>query len=198
MAEYGSETHWLELQGRIITQEETQESIMDYLKALGIQNELGLNFQFGLISPTSVTHDTKTGKSKLNVGLPIEYRENRMRGVLHHEIGTHYLRRHNEKYQPWYKKRELYKINNCIKTEEGFACVNQLTEECNYKPKRKAFLFRTALNYYTCYQASKMSFQELFDHLEKYIDDPKRRWKVCCRVKRAMEDTSEPGGLYKD
>jgi hypothetical protein len=27
------------------------------------------------VAPTSVTHDSKTGKCKLNIGLPIEYRE---------------------------------------------------------------------------------------------------------------------------
>ena len=50
------------------------------------------------MAPTSVTHDPKGGKSKINIGLPIEYREGRIRGVLHHEIGTHYLRKYNEKF----------------------------------------------------------------------------------------------------
>jgi hypothetical protein len=46
--------------------------------------------------------------------------------------------------------------------------------------------------------ASKMSFVDLFNDLEKYIDNPKRRWKCVVRVKRGMTDTGEPGGLYKD
>jgi len=71
-----------------------------------------------------VTHDPKTGKSKINIGLPIEYREGRIIGTLHHEIGTHFLRKHNEKLQSWYKKREKYDLKSCIKTEEGFACIN--------------------------------------------------------------------------
>ena len=49
-----------------------------------------------------------------------------MIGVLDHEIGTHFLRKHNEKNQIWYKKRETFKMINCIATEEGFACINQL------------------------------------------------------------------------
>jgi hypothetical protein len=46
--------------------------------------------------------------------------------------------------------------------------------------------------------AGKVSFVELFNDLEKYVDNPKRRWKAVLRVKRGIADTSEPGGLYKD
>jgi hypothetical protein len=59
-------------------------------------------------------------------------------------------------------------------------------------------LFKAALNYYSAYMASKMSFVDLFNDLEKYIDNPKRRWKCVVRVKRGITDTGEPGGLYKD
>jgi hypothetical protein len=46
--------------------------------------------------------------------------------------------------------------------------------------------------------ASKMSFVDLFNDLEKYIDNSRRRWKCVVRVKRGISDTGEPGGLYKD
>jgi len=46
--------------------------------------------------------------------------------------------------------------------------------------------------------ASKMSFVDLFNDLEKYIDNARRRWKCVVRVKRGIQDTGEPGGLYKD
>jgi len=46
--------------------------------------------------------------------------------------------------------------------------------------------------------ASKLSFVELFNDLEKYIDGRMRRWEMVCRVKRGMIDTGEAGGLYKD
>jgi hypothetical protein len=45
-------------------------------------------------------------------------------GVIDHEIGTHFLRRNNEKFQPWAKKRDKFDIRNCMRTEEGFACTN--------------------------------------------------------------------------
>ena len=59
-------------------------------------------------------------------------------------------------------------------------------------------MFKAALNYYSAYMASKMSFVDLFNDLEKYIDNPRRRWKCVVRVKRGITDTGEPGGLYKD
>ena len=64
--------------------------------------------------------------------------------------------------------------------------------------KRFPFLFKPALNYYACYKASGMSFVELFNDLEKYVDNPRKRWKYVLRVKRGLGDTSLPGGLYKD
>lgn len=78
------------------------------------------------MAPTSVTHDPKTGKCKMNIKLPVEYREGRMLGVLDHEIGTHFLRKHNEKNQQWYKKRDKFDMKTCIATEEGLACTNQM------------------------------------------------------------------------
>lgn len=70
---------------------------MDYLEDLKVADEVVLNFQRNKVAPTSVTHDPKGGKTKINIGLPIEYREGRILGVLHHEIGTHFLRKFNEK-----------------------------------------------------------------------------------------------------
>ena len=43
-----------------------------------------------------------------------------------------------------------------------------------------------------------MSFVELFNDLEKFVDDQKRRWKFVMRVKRGLSDTSKAGGYYKD
>jgi len=60
----------------------------------------------------------------LNIKSPCEYRSGRILGMLDHEIGTHFLRKHNEKLQPWYKKRKEYDMKTCIATEEGLACTN--------------------------------------------------------------------------
>jgi len=80
-----------------LDQDETHDSITDYLQNLGVEEWISINFQKNQVAPTSVTHDPKTGKCKMNIKLPCEYREGRMMGVLDHEIGTHFLRKHNEK-----------------------------------------------------------------------------------------------------
>jgi len=94
------------------------------------------------VAATSVTHDPKTGKSKLNIRLPIEYRQGRILGVLDHEIGTHYLRKHNERNQIWSKKREKYEIKPCIKTEEGFACTNQCVRTVSLFTNFACYVFK--------------------------------------------------------
>lgn len=59
-------------------------------------------------------------------------------------------------------------------------------------------LFPSALHYYSCYQASRMSFSELFVDLIKYQQDPELRWKECVRVKRGIANTEQHSGMYKD
>ena len=99
LKEYGSESNYLDCEGKKLDQEETHKYIKDYLQALGVEEWISINFQKNQVAPTSVTHDPKTGKCKMNIKLPCEYREGRMIGVLDHEIGTHFLRKHNEKLQ---------------------------------------------------------------------------------------------------
>ncbi len=90
-------------------------------------------------------------------------------------------------------------VANQVLSEETFKPLRDPTS--NFDPsvaRRVPFLFKPALNYYACYKASEMSFVELFNDLEKYVDNPKKRWKYVLRVKRGLGDTSQPGGLYKD
>ena len=65
--------------------------------------------------------------SKVIIGLPIKYRENTVEGVMNHEIGTHFIRKFNEKSQKWYNNRKKYGLTApYLKTEEGLASLNQL------------------------------------------------------------------------
>lgn len=93
--------------------------------------------------------------------------------------------------------KDKYDIRPCIQTEEGFAVINQYCEHALH-PKKKPYFYKAALNYYAACQAGVMSFVELYNDLEQYIDNPYRRWNFTLRVKRGMTDTSIPGGLYKD
>ena len=73
-----------------------------------------------------VTHEPKTGNCRMSIRDSCMYRSGRIMGVLDHEIGTHFLRKHNEKLQPWHLHRKKNKMVKCIATEEGLACTNQL------------------------------------------------------------------------
>ena len=120
-----------------------------------------------------------------------------MVGVLDHEIGTHFLRKYNERLQPWYKKRGKFNMRTCVATEEGLACTNQMVQTVK-TGHCKPFLFRSALNYYTNMMAKQLSFVDLYHCLERYVNDPESRWKYALRAKRGLTDTSRAGGMYKD
>ena len=49
--------------------------------------------------------------------------------MLNHEIGTHFLRKFNDRTQKWFKDRKKYNMNPYLQTEEGLAALNQL---CSY------------------------------------------------------------------
>jgi hypothetical protein len=59
-------------------------------------------------------------------------------------------------------------------------------------------LFYHAIKYYCACKASQLSFVELFDDIACYMENKISRFDMVCRFKRGMEDTSVPGGYYKD
>jgi hypothetical protein len=60
--------------------------------------------------------------------------------------------------------------------------------------RKQPFLWRAALLYYTIHQAAHMSFHQLFQDLERYVQNADVRWEYCVRAKRGQTDTSQPGG----
>lgn len=109
---FKSETNFLQSEGDILTKEETEVIISDYLKDLKLENHIIVNFTRNTVAPTSISHDTKKKKTRMNIRLPCEYRADRMLPVLHHEIGTHFIRRLNDKKQKWYGKKDKYDIRS--------------------------------------------------------------------------------------
>lgn len=63
-------------------------------------------------------------------------------------------------------------------TEEGFAVVNQMIEKAFDNRKSKLF-FKAALNYYSAFMASKMSFVDLFNDLKEFQEDEAKRFRMC-------------------
>jgi len=127
---YISESKFLEdYGGNLMTKEETTEIFQSYIDNLGLSHHITIQFSYNTVSPTSIIHDPKNSQSVIVIGLPIDYRKNRIKGVLNHEIGTHFIRKYNDKKQPWSASRTKYNLKNYIATEEGFASLNQLYEQ---------------------------------------------------------------------
>lgn len=197
LAEFGSEDAFMQREGgALLTMEETQDAFDCYIKEMQLEGAVSLAFSEGAIAPSTIYHNAHSEKSRMVASLPLVYRQNRMRGILHHEIGTHLVRTYNERQQIWSHKRKLYKLTKSLETEEGFASLQTNLDACS--PGRRPYLWRSALHYFSCCHAAKLSFVGLFNLLEKYIADPKRRFKQVLRVKRGMKDTALPGGYYKD
>jgi hypothetical protein len=78
--------------------EEVEDLINKYLDDHGpeVKAVSKINFSTRNVANTSVTYDNWTSRIRINVQMPISYRSNRFLGVLHHEIGSHLLRRFNE------------------------------------------------------------------------------------------------------
>ncbi|KAI3358113.1 hypothetical protein L3Q82_002979 [Scortum barcoo] len=121
-------------------------------------------------------------------------REHWLEGMLRHEIGTHYFRGINNCHQPWSSSvgRKKHNLKPLNPTEEGLASIHSVLF------RKDPTLWRAALLYYTVYQASHMSFSQLFQNLGRFVQDPNTRWDYCVRAKRGQTDTAQPGCFSKD
>ena len=149
---------------------------------MGVEEYISYRFSDKTISPTTILHKPK-GQAEIVIGLPVRYRQRYIQCLLNHEIGTHFLRKHNDRRQVWSEQRKKFKLGNYLRVEEGLASLNMLFEQAN-KPPHRPFLFQAALNYFSSYLASFMGFQELFNTLKRYVHDEQKLWRQCMRVKR--------------
>ena len=96
---YGSAKNYFETDGgRLMGSSETRNCFDMYVEGLEIENKLELIFKENTVARSCMT-DKKDEEGQL-VGrffsaFPISYRVNNIEGVFHHEIGTHYIRKHN-------------------------------------------------------------------------------------------------------
>ena len=144
---------------------------------------MSYEFVENTIAPTSVIHNNSDGMSRVMISLPIRYRTNTIEGVLNHEIGTHFIRKYNDRLQKWHKDRKKYSLSAYLTTEEGLASLNQLISHVvsnrywSSYPSLPPLMYRAALLYYCSYLASRYSFAEIFRAIAKYQPDPETRWK---------------------
>ena len=183
---YGSESHYFEeICGEVLS---TSDSVDVFRRYLDLHN---LSCEIRLVSDAASPTSFK-GKC-LYIRVPTSYRKYSILGVANHELGTHFIRRLNEGRQIWRRKHGAFDLRSKIlSTEEGLATLN------THIHARAKYLWKAALHYYSTCMAMRMTFRDLYDHLEQFIDDPERRWSECLRVKRGISDTTQLGCFAKD
>ncbi|MGH0117556.1 UNVERIFIED_CONTAM: hypothetical protein FKN15_005058 [Acipenser sinensis] len=177
--------------GSLLTKSRIWYHVKKYMEKEGCMGEIVVHLTDDLLSRASMT--VVNGRPTLTINIS-SAREHWLEGMLRHEIGTHYFRGINNNLQPWCNGngRIKYSLKPTNPTEEGLASIHSVLF------RKDPFLWRAALLYYTVYQASRMSFTDLFHCLGKFVKDPSTRWDYCVRAKRGQTNTSLPGCFGKD
>jgi len=178
--------------GEKLTAEQLREVAEDYLKEHGIVHRVNIVVQDEMLCAASVLKPAFSDE-RYTLNLASQPTSCRMvQGICDHEIGTHLLRMINDELQVWHRERDRYKLVNPWVTEEGFATLNTyLSMPCK-------LLYPQALRYYACCRGTEVGFVDLFSELREHIPDPTRCWQLCCRIKRGLKDTSQPGAFCMD
>ncbi|XP_014797895.1 PREDICTED: uncharacterized protein KIAA0895 homolog [Calidris pugnax] len=177
--------------GSLLTKSRIWNHVRKYMVKEGCLGEIVVHLTEDLLSRASMT--VVNGRPTLTINISTA-REHWLEGMLRHEIGTHYFRGFNNNSQPWcnWNGRRKHGLKPINPTEEGLASIHSVLF------RKDPFLWRAALLYYTVYQASRMSFSQLFQDVGKFVKDPNTRWDYCVRAKRGWTDTSQPGCFNKD
>ncbi|XP_010210703.1 PREDICTED: uncharacterized protein KIAA0895 homolog [Tinamus guttatus] len=177
--------------GSLLTKSRIWNHVRKYMVKEGCLGEIVVHLTEDLLSRASMT--VVNGRPTLTINVSTA-REHWLEGMLRHEIGTHYFRGINNNSQPWcnWSGRRKHGLKPINPTEEGLASIHSVLF------RKDPFLWRAALLYYTVYQASQMSFSQLFQDVGKFVKDPNTRWDYCVRAKRGWTDTSQPGCFNKD
>ncbi|XP_051811726.1 uncharacterized protein KIAA0895 [Acanthochromis polyacanthus] len=177
--------------GNLLTKSRIWHSVKKYMEKEGCMGEIVVQVTDDLLSRASMTVVNSRPTLTINIS---SAREHWLEGMLRHEIGTHYFRGINNCHQPWSSSlgRKKHNLKPLNPTEEGLASIHSVLF------RKDPTLWRAALLYYTVYQASHMSFSQLFHSLGRFVQDPNTRWDYCVRAKRGQTDTAQPGCFSKD
>ncbi|XP_033831306.1 putative tyrosine carboxypeptidase MATCAP2 [Periophthalmus magnuspinnatus] len=177
--------------GSLLSKSRIWTSVKKYMEKEGCVGEIVVQVTDNLLSRASMTVVNSRPTLTINTATA---REHWLEGMLRHEIGTHYFRGLNNLHQPWSTSigRRRHNLKPLNPTEEGLASIHSVLY------RRDPTLWRAALLYYTVYQASSMSFCQLFHCLGRFLQDPHTRWDYCVRAKRGQTDTALSGCFSKD
>ncbi|XP_028819950.1 uncharacterized protein KIAA0895 [Denticeps clupeoides] len=177
--------------GNLLTKSRIWYQVKRYMEKEGCMGEIVVHLTDDLLSRASMTVVNSRPTLTINMSTA---REQWLEGMLRHEIGTHYFRGINNSHQPWCNSggRKKHNLRPLNPTEEGLASIHSVLF------RKDPMLWRAALLYYTVYQASHMSFTQLFHDLRRFVQDPNTRWDYCVRAKRGQADTAQLGCFSKD
>lgn len=177
--------------GSLLSKGRIWHNVRKYMEKEGCMGEIVVHVTDDLLSRASMTVVNSRPTLTINISTA---REHWLEGMLRHEIGTHYFRGINNSQQPWGSSagRRRHSLRPLNPTEEGLASLHSVLA------RRDPTLWRAALLYYTVYQASRLSFAQLFHDLARFVQDPGTRWDYCVRAKRGQTDTARPGCFSKD
>ncbi|XP_025097973.1 uncharacterized protein KIAA0895-like isoform X2 [Pomacea canaliculata] len=190
--------------GPYISQEQANNILMDYIRENSLQESLNVywsnnmtcsarmvwsGYRMKLNRPEFRRYALWINGSNENPFL----RTKGMLCLLDHEIGTHFLRTYNDGLQPWYSDRGRFGLRNAqalesMCSEEGLAAINTAIRS------REPYLWLNALKYYAACKSTEFNFTELFDHLERFLQNPEQRWKMVMRIKKGLENPNDLGG----
>jgi len=163
-----------------------------YLEDLNLTDKVEIHTSPNMLSAANVVKPSPDGKYIVNLTeLPVS--EPMVESICDHEIGTHLLRMLNDEHQAWHESRSRYNLGDPWVTEEGFATINTYRSMQGNK-----IMYPQALKYYATCLGAEMGFVQLYKELEVYVPEAKRRFRLCCRVKRGLVDTAEPGAFNVD
>ncbi|XP_061598067.1 putative tyrosine carboxypeptidase MATCAP2 [Cololabis saira] len=177
--------------GPLLSKSQISNNVRKYMEKEGCMGEIVVQLTDDLLSGASMTVVSSRPTLTINIS---STREHWLEGLLRHEISTHYFRGVNNSHQPWNNRwgRKRFQLKPLNPTEEGLASIHSVLF------REDPTVWRPALLYYTVYQASRMSFAQLFQNLGRFVQDPSTRWGYCVRAKRGQTDTAEPGCFSKD
>ncbi|XP_066571840.1 putative tyrosine carboxypeptidase MATCAP2 isoform X2 [Amia ocellicauda] len=177
--------------GSLLTKSRIWNHVKKYMEKEGCLGEIVVHLTDDLLSRASMTVVSGRPTLTINIGTA---REHWLEGMLRHEIGTHYFRGINNNLQPWcnWSGRKKHNLKPINPTEEGLASIHSVLF------RKDPTLWRAALLYFTVYQASRLSFSELFRSVGRFVKDPNTRWDYCVRAKRGQTNTALPGCFSKD
>ncbi|CAD7924415.1 unnamed protein product [Amoebophrya sp. A25] len=181
------------------TPDELREFVMDYLRELRLEDKVNLKISKAGLAAACCTKNFVDGRNQYEISLAAGSMPKIMaQGICDHEIGTHLLRMMNEDVQAWSnlnavgnRKRFGLHLNPWI-TEEGLATLNTFF---TFKIK---LLYPQAMRYYAVCRGTQLGFVSLFREMQPYVPDERKRFRLCCRVKRGLHNTGHPGSFYID